>query len=366
MTNLTATTSPTRRRGRLLAIGIVLALVAACGGPGDGDVAQDGTAGEPTGDFAKPYALDVGTAVAGAFFIPIYVAEEAGCYDDEGLDVNLLVFDGGGDLMAAMASGSVDVAGGATASLASAVAQGIQAKAVYGLLNTLPYDVVVGEGIEGYDDLRGKNAGVSGAGSLTDTAVRMVLEAEGLQPDADVTILDAGGGDAPRLAALSTGRIAMTVANPGSRPQYEQVGATLLLAAEDFDLPFQGNAVVANTSFMESQPAVLEAFVRGTMCGAAALRDPAQKESVSAAIAKHVGVDDERVVDALYDYASAGDENPAIFPIDGEINVEGVQTILDQRADEPAVAALEIDQLVDTSITESLSDYAEELESETK
>lgn len=352
MTDPAHHTKPARRGARALAVGLSLTLVAACGD----DSGDDGNAQQ---------SLEVGTAVSGAFFIPMYVAEEAGCYDDEGLDVNLLTFDGGSDLMAAMASGSVEIAGGATASLASAVAQGIEAKAVYGLLNTLPYDVIVGEGIDGYEDLRGENAGVSGRGSLADTAVRMLLEANGLTPEDDVTLLDSGGGDAPRLAALSAGQISMTVANPGSRPQYEELGATTMLAAEDFELPFQGNAVVANTSFIEDDPEALEAVIRGTMCGAAALRDPDMEEIAKEAVAEHMGVDGDDVIDAIYDYASAGGENPAIFPIDGEISTEGIQTILDQRAEEePEVGALEIDELVDTTIAESLADHAAELEAE--
>lgn len=361
---------------RFSIVSFLLLILSGCGSEDSttreqNDVETQAATDEPTeaptdatgAEFETPYELSLGTAVSGAFFIPMYVALEAGYYEEEGLDVDLLVFDGGGDLMAAMASRSVDVAGGASASLISAVAQGIEARAVYGLLNTLPYDVIVGDGIDGWDDLRGKTAGVSGPGSLTDTAVRMSLEANGVVPDDDITILDAGGGDAPRLAALSTGQIHMTVANPGSRPQYDQVGAEVLLAAEDFDLPFQGNAIVANTAFIEEQPEVMEAVVRATMRGAAALQDPELEDIVKQAIEEHVGVDDPEVIDALYDYASA--DNPAIFPINGEISEEGVRTILEQRAEgEPAVAELDLDDVIDTTFIDDLADYAAQLEAE--
>jgi NitT/TauT family transport system substrate-binding protein len=333
----------------------MLLVIAGCGGSASG------------GGGKATKKIKVGTAVSGAFFIPMYVALEAGYYKDEGLDVDLLVFNGGSDLMAAMSSNSIQVAGGATSSLVSAVAEGVQAKDVYGLLNTLPYDIVVGKGVNGWDDLKGKKAGVSGSGSLTDTTVRLVLANHGLTPNKDVTLLDSGGGDAPRLASISAGQIQMTPASPGSRPQVDKIGAKVLLAAKDFDLPFQGNAIVANTSYIKDQPEELKAIVRATMRGAAALQDKSMEDTVKKAIKKNVGVKDDAVLDALYDYATAGKTNPAIFPISGEMPDAGIQTILKSREENtPKVAALKIDQIVDTSIVDSLAGYAKELQAKVK
>jgi NitT/TauT family transport system substrate-binding protein len=349
------------RGASLITAGLVLALVAGCGDGGGSDTAAQGTGAD------EVCSIDVGTAVAGAFFIPMYVALEGGYYEEEGVDVNLLVFNGGSDLMAAMASGSVPIAGGATSSMASAVAEGVETKAIYGLLNTLPYDIVVTEDIGDWAELKGKNAGISGAGSLTDTTARLVLKNHGLEPEKDVQLLETGGGDAPRLAAMSAGQIAMTPSNPGSRPQVDKLGLKVMLEASDFDLPFQGNAIVANTSFIEDEPDCVEAVVRATMRGAAALQDPEQEEMVREAIAEHVGTADKDVVGALYRYASAGKTNPAIFPIDGEVSVEGVETILESRAAKsPKVGALTMDQLIDTTFIDELSGYAEELQAEVK
>jgi ABC-type nitrate/sulfonate/bicarbonate transport system substrate-binding protein len=251
--------------------------------------------------------------------------------------------------------------------MVSAVAEGVQTRIVYGLLNTLPFDIVVGKDINGWSDLKGKKAGVSGAGSLTDTAIRLVLSRNGLTPGKDVTLLDSGGSDAPRLASLSAGQIQITPVSPGSRPQVDKVHAKVLLRAEDFDLPFQGNAIVANVSFISGQSAVLKAIVHATMRGAAALRDKSMEATVRQSISKNVGVKDDAVIGAFYHYASAGKDNPAIFPISGEMPDEGIQTILTSRAaDSPKVGALKIEQIVDRSIVDSLASYAKELEAKVR
>jgi NitT/TauT family transport system substrate-binding protein len=355
----------TTARARAPIVALCLAVLFAVTGCGS----ASNSGGAATGDqgFKTPYKIKLGTAVAGAFFIPMYVAHEAGYYRDEGLDVELLAFNGGSDLMAAMASGSIQVAGGATSSMVSAVAEGVPTKVVYGLLNTLPFDIIVAKDINGWSDLKGKKAGVSGAGSLTDTTMRLVLAQHGLTPDNDVTLLESGGGDAPRLAALSAGQIQITAVSPGARPLVQKLQGKVLLSAEKFDLPFQGNAIVARTSFISGQPAVLKAIVRATMRGAAALQDKSMQATVRQAINKDIGVKDDAVTSAYYDYASAGRNNPAIFPISGEVPDEGIQTILTSRAaDSPKVGALKIEQIVDRSIVDALAGYAKELQAKVK
>jgi NitT/TauT family transport system substrate-binding protein len=364
MTRRPRPTTLARDRARILALCLaVLFAIAGCG------AGSNGGNGAATGDkgFKTPYRIKLGTAVAGAFFIPMYVAQEAGYYRDEGLDTELVAFNGGADLMAAMASGSIQVAGGATSSMVNAVAAGVQTRIVYGLLNTLPFDIAVGKDINGWSDLKGKKAGVSGAGSLTDTTLRLVLSQHGLTPGKDVTLLDSGGADAPRLAALAAGQIQITPASPGSRPLVDKIHAKVLLSAKDFNLPFQGNAIVANLSFIRGQPAVLKAIVRATMRGAAALQDKSMQATVRQAISKNIGVKDTAVIDALYNYATAGKDNPAIFPISGAMPDNGIQTILTSRAaDSPKVGALKIDQIVDRSIVDSLAAYAKELQAKVK
>ena len=91
------------------------------------------------------------------------------------------------------------------------------------------------------------------------------------------------------------------------------------------------------------------------------------EDTVKQAISKYVEVMDDAVIDALYDYASAGKTNPAIFPISGEMPTEGIQTILKSRAAKsPKVGALKLDQIVDTSIVDSLASYAEDLQAKVK
>src|SRR5947199_1278 len=61
------------------------------------------------------------------------------------------------------------------------------------LINQLVFAVVADPSIRQLADLRGKRIGVSGVGTSSDTAARLVATRAGLRVGEDVTLLNAGG-----------------------------------------------------------------------------------------------------------------------------------------------------------------------------
>ncbi|HEY8545418.1 MAG TPA: ABC transporter substrate-binding protein [Acidimicrobiales bacterium] len=345
MTRTVRPTTPTRARRHLhrAAAGLVAALalvVAACGGDDDTSGGGDAGGGRLTFGIAQQGTAD---------HFPAYVAQEGGFFEDEGLDVEFVYFNSGSDFMTSFASGDVQVGGGAAGSLITGVAAGIDARMTTGWLDSLSFDVVVDPEIGDWSDLEGRAVAISRAGSQTDIATRIVLEANGVDP-ADVNIREVGG-EAERLAALQTGQTQMALLNPAARHTVEENGLEVLLPAEENDVPFQASGLVVATSFLEEDRETAAAVVRAVLRAAEAIRDPEQEQLIRDTIEAYLEPESEAEADAIYEYVSQGTD--VVYPPDGHVNIEGVESILEVSGQlDEATAGLTVGDVVDTSLTE--------------
>jgi ABC-type nitrate/sulfonate/bicarbonate transport system substrate-binding protein len=144
-------------------------------------------------------------AITAAFSLP-WVAKEAGIFQKHGLDVELVYIAAGSRAVQTLVGGSIDVAciggpAGVDARLAGAdtVYVGIP-------VNKVLVFTVAAPQIQRIEDMRGKSIGVTRIGTVTDFFTRLYLRQNGLVPDKDVMIRQAGG--LPEIvAALKAGQI---------------------------------------------------------------------------------------------------------------------------------------------------------------
>ena len=136
---------------------------------------------------------------------PLNYAAHQGIFKRFGLDITPTFVEGGSMLTPAIVGGSLDVAqNGYTPAIAAAV-QGADIVIIAGIANTLPYQLVVKEGIDNAAQLKGKNVAISRYGSSTDAAADFALKHLGLTRK-DVNVLQLGGA-ATRMAAAISGRV---------------------------------------------------------------------------------------------------------------------------------------------------------------
>ena len=171
-------------RPRRYLLGIALYLGAFCAG-----------SPEVRAQAAKPETADVtiGLSVNDSTFLPIYLAETAGFYKDEGLKVKVLAFRGGSDLTRALVAGSVQVAVAAPTSVLAAINAGEKVKVFYGGFNQAPFFWYAAPSIKTMADVKGKRLGITRFGSSTDALTRFALVAAKLDPNKDVRIIQGGG-----------------------------------------------------------------------------------------------------------------------------------------------------------------------------
>jgi NitT/TauT family transport system substrate-binding protein len=144
-------------------------------------------------------------AITAAFSIP-WIAKEAGIFQRHGLDVELVYIAAGSRAVQTLVGGSIDIA--AIGGPAGVDAKLAGADTVYVAIpvNRVLVFTVAAPQIQRIEEMRGKSIGVTRIGTVTDFFTRLYLRQNGLVPDRDVMIRQAGG--LPEIvAALKAGQI---------------------------------------------------------------------------------------------------------------------------------------------------------------
>ena len=178
----------------------------------------------------------------GFLYIPIYVAEKQGYFAQEGLDVEVILFQKGGSAaLTAVLGNDADVYVGLPAVALRARAKGQKVEAFAAVQTQFGSTVVIdaqsaaNAGLSSSSSLeqraqalRGLKIGVTGPGSTTDMLVRYLAKNAGLNADKDMTIMPVGG--APNmLAAFSQGSIDGFSLSPPTITTAQQNGGYVLM-----------------------------------------------------------------------------------------------------------------------------------------
>ena len=115
----------------LLVVSMLLSLLAACSGGSSTPTPQPSDTPEPTPEVLEPIYLKVGIGyhLGCALF---FIAQEAGYFEEYGLDVELTPFSSAGDALAAMRSGDLDCADFGASAVFSLAAQGAEDVRIFG------------------------------------------------------------------------------------------------------------------------------------------------------------------------------------------------------------------------------------------
>src|SRR5262249_4751061 len=121
-------------------------------------------------------------------------------------------------------------------------------------------------------DLKGKKIGVSSLGSGPDSILRDILKKHGLDGGRDAVILPVGSGTA-RYFALQAGSVDAAMLSIPAIFLAQDAGYRELVSLPEQDVVELQGSILAPISVMESDPALVEKFVRGSLKGFIAFRD---------------------------------------------------------------------------------------------
>lgn len=158
----------------------------------------------------KVYIAEDGAASGAGF----YIANEKGYFKDFNIDIEFVTFANSDDMLPAVASGKVDVAGGiSTAAFFNSLAQGIDVKMIadkgHNIKGKSYFTFVIRKDltneIQSYEDFKGKTIAVSTKNGVDDYIFEQMLHHGGLTRDDVEFVLMADFGN--MLAAIGNGSI---------------------------------------------------------------------------------------------------------------------------------------------------------------
>jgi NitT/TauT family transport system substrate-binding protein len=239
---------PTRRR-----IVQAAAAAAALAGLGRSAVAA------PPGPLEKS-RLTLGIPLDAASFTPVYVAA-ARTFKPLGLDIEVISFRGDAEVAQALAGNSIDLSLQSLDGLINLINAGQPVQGFYAGFYQSDFAWLAQSKIKQWKDLKGGTAGVSTYGSLTDQLTRYILKRNGLEPEKDVQIVQAGT-TASMLQALKAGRLALAILSPPFKWMAQEAGFTRLGTQMDIAPQWPKHAYLAKTRFIAENPNTLRAFLR--------------------------------------------------------------------------------------------------------
>jgi NitT/TauT family transport system substrate-binding protein len=140
--------------------------------------------------------VQLGNTAPTLMSIDLYIADKAGFFKEEGLDVDLRYSPNASQTAQIVASGGADIGRLSYEPLLFGYDKGLRGRIFYGLFTHFMYYVALPEdsSIKTVADLRGKKIGVTNVGSASIIVLNSMLRQAGLRPD-DVTLVPVGVGD---------------------------------------------------------------------------------------------------------------------------------------------------------------------------
>jgi NitT/TauT family transport system substrate-binding protein len=240
--------------------------------------------------------LKIGYTAPGAGYSDLYVAKDYGIFAKHGLDVQLVRLNTSSQLVASLASNSVQIGVGVAQDTAAAIMKG--AKLRYVAMSEPHYNLEMwaSPGITSIADLRGKKVAISAPGSESDFGLTALLSSHGMSRT-DVTTQYVQGVPA-EVAALESGAVSAILTQPPNGTQTRKKGAVRLADLSDLDFPL--GAYTVQAQYLGANRAVVQKFVQAEAEALGYLRT--HESDTEKSIEKYTGVTDPALAKYAYDF----------------------------------------------------------------
>jgi ABC-type nitrate/sulfonate/bicarbonate transport system substrate-binding protein len=240
-----------------------------------------------------PVQLDLPTIAAYEASLPVLVAEAAGHFRGEGVEVGRMIFAGGTAIRNLLIGGRAPFGVLGTEHIPLARLAGAPLKGVVATYDLPNIALMVRSGLRGevktVADLRGRTVGISAPGSYSWSMTLTYLKKAGLDPERDVRLLPIGTDPAVLYTALQTGRVDALAWSEPVMTRAEQDGVAYVLV-NIFDRNVArrwmgtdrvlSNVLATTESVIRSQPEAVAAMVAAIQKGLAYIRSHSSEEIV--------------------------------------------------------------------------------------
>src|SRR6516164_9416355 len=213
---------------------------------------------------AQAAKLKVGYSAISEVDLPAWMAKEAGIFEKNGLDVQLIYFTGGTTTVQALVSGEVPISQVAGPAVVNSALAGSDIILIACRATSLEYWLMSRPEIKRPEQLKGGSVAISAFGTASDFVARYALEKIGLTPGKDVAIVQVGGVP-DRLGALLAGKIEAAVLVPPAMFIGQKKGLNILADVSKLGLPFQYTGVATSRRFVKEHPDSVRRYVRSQL-----------------------------------------------------------------------------------------------------
>ncbi|MGN6716861.1 MAG: ABC transporter substrate-binding protein [Candidatus Binatia bacterium] len=198
-------------------------------------------------------------------YSPLWVASKKGFFDQQGLDVQLVLLRGVPMTLQALAAGSLHFGSGGPEPYIEASERGLDFVVTGGIINGMAQFLIAGRNYKTYEDLRGATFGTSSLSGGIITALKEALKLKGLEYPRDYKLLVIAGGSSANLAALQSGQIAATTVAVPLNYAAEESGLNLIGRLSEGIPYFQTNALVTRRSWAEKNRQLAIRFMKAML-----------------------------------------------------------------------------------------------------
>ncbi len=203
-------------------------------------------------------------------WLPAYLAETLGYYEDEGLVIEFVTTRDGPVAFQGMHAGSADFTMLSTEPVFRAQAQGLESIIILSTLTNKPYMLVGAPEITDVKQLKGKTVFAGMPGSAPHSFALAVLEKEGMS-EGDVTWAQMEYGAS--LAALEKGHIDASYSSSINKAEVAAIGGNILIDTSDpvqhaqiFGTSrYESNVVTGTKEFVENNPETVQKFANAVV-----------------------------------------------------------------------------------------------------
>jgi NitT/TauT family transport system substrate-binding protein len=245
-----------------------------------------------------------------------YLARERGWYRDEGLEVQLIMMPAPVSNLALIA-GNVDFTSVPTAAITAAL-RGAPLRVLFTSFDKPLFWLYARPEIRDIKGLKDKKIGTSGLGAA-ETLLREFLKKQGLEVGRDVTLLNTGA-DSVRWVSVVSGSTDATVITLPWNFSAEDAGLRNLVSFTKEDMVQLTGSVVIREGLLQTEPSVVEKFIRATLKGHLAVRE--NRAEAIATLTRNV-----KISDALA--AKSHDVIRPALTVDGGLSEESQRKALD-------------------------------------
>jgi len=291
--------------------------------------------------------INVGYSAISGDALPAWVAKDAGIFEKNGLDVQLVFFTGGTTAVMALVSADTPMAQLAGPAVINSVMAGSDGAIIAGGVTSLNYYLLSRPEIKTPEQLKGGSVAISRFGSSSDFIARYALSKVGLTPGKDVTIVQIGSTTA-RVDAALAGRVQATVVQPPASIIAQKRGMNILADLPKLGLVYQHTAAATTRKYIREHPDIVRRYVKSQV--EAVHRIYTDKEASIRALARFIGRSVERdVLEKTWDNLLS----EAVLPRKQYPSIEGIKTIL---ATELKGKSAKPEDFVDSSFIKALDE----------